>query len=157
MREINIYIDGACSGNGKTNSTGGWGVVIYDRPDCAPIETCGGQSDTTNQRMELMACVKALVLASIRYAGSERVQLRIHSDSAYLVNCMTQGWYKKWQMNGWTTARGTQVDNKDLWEQIITLVKQHHLITFHKVAGHSGIPGNVRADEMAQRGKLVMN
>ncbi len=106
----------------------------------------GGEKNTTNNRMELTACIKAL--EQIRW---EKAQVDVYTDSAYLVNCIQQGWYKRWQKNGWKTKNKKPVENRDLWERLLELLNKHE-VTFHKVEGHTGVELNELADELANRG-----
>ena len=133
-----IYTDGACSGN---PGPGGWGAVIIDGG--VEREISGGESVTTNQRIELRAAVEAL-----RAVASRRA-VDLHSDSAYLVNCFRDHWYERWQRNGWKNAQGKPVDNRDLWEALIAAAAAHD-VAWHKVAGHSGHVLNDRADQLAR-------
>ena len=146
---IIIYCDGACSGNQLADNLGGWGVVLkYNNQS---KELFGSERNTSNQRMELTACIKAL--ESVKASG---IPVDIYSDSAYLINCMQQKWYVNWQKNGWKNAKKQPVENQDLWKTILDLTRKH-AVHFHKVAGHSGVTLNERADELAQMGiqKLV--
>jgi ribonuclease HI len=141
---IIIYCDGACSGNQSSNNVGGWGVVLKYKQHVK--ELYGGERNTSNQRMELTACIKALQAITAR---DKRIE--VYSDSAYLVNCMNQRWYERWQRNGWKNAKKQPVENKDLWMQLLELAGQYD-VTFKKVEGHAGIELNERADALAQRG-----
>ncbi len=138
MKEVTIYTDGACSGN---PGPGGWGaVLIYGNHE---KEISGGEKDTTNNRMELTAPIKALQQLK------EPCLVHIYSDSAYLINAFQKKWIDKWQRNCWQTASKKPVGNKDLWEQLIKLDKVHKIL-WHKVAGHSGDHYNDRCDELAK-------
>ena len=141
---ITIYCDGACSGNQSSKNLGGWGAVLKynDRVK----EMCGGERNTSNQRMELTACIRAL--ESIK---ATHIPLDIYSDSAYLVNCMRERWYVKWRKNGWKNAKKQPVENRDLWEHLLGLLERH-TVRFHKVAGHAGVAMNEKADRLAQQG-----
>lgn len=141
---IIIYSDGACSGNQFATNKGGWGVVL--RYNNSTKEIYGGEHNTTNQRMEITSCIKAL-----EQLKTASIPIIIHSDSAYLVNCMNQQWYKKWQVNGWKNAKKKPVENRDLWERLIALIKKYR-VTFLKVEGHKGVELNERADELARLG-----
>lgn len=144
MQKIIIYCDGACSGNQFTYNKGGWGAVLKygDKIE----EIYGGERNTTNQRMELTACIKAL-----EHIKSNNIPVEVYSDSAYLVNCMRQRWYKKWQKNGWVTSSNKKVENKDLWLQLLELLNKH-IVHFYKVTGHSNIKLNELADSLANKG-----
>jgi ribonuclease HI len=133
-----MYTDGACSGN---PGPGGWGAIIIEAG--RERELSGGENPTTNQRMELTAPIEGL-------RGLEgRRRVDIYSDSAYVINCFRDRWYERWRKNGWLNAQKKPVENRDLWEALIALV-EHHVVTWHKVAGHSGDPLNDRADALAR-------
>jgi len=140
-----IYTDGSCPKNDGKHP-GGWACVILsnDTSDGKPLtqEVTGGELVTTNNRMELMAVIQSLEHIP---EGSEAI---VHCDSAYVVNCFRDKWYVKWQRNGWISAAGTPVDNKDLWERLITVVGKNK-VTFQKVKGHSTNELNNRCDELA--------
>ncbi len=137
MKQIKIYTDGACSGNpGK----GGWGaVLIYgERQE----EISGYDPSTTNNRMEMMAAIKALERLK------EPCQVDLYSDSGYMVNAFNQNWLVNWQRNGWRTASKKPVLNQDLWERLLSLTFTHQ-VRFHKVKGHSTDELNNRCDFLA--------
>jgi ribonuclease HI len=137
-KKIIIYTDGACSGNpGK----GGWGtLLIYGQ---TTKEISGYDPATTNNRMELMAAIRGLE------ALKEPCRVELYSDSAYLVNAINEGWLTRWVKNGWKTAAKKPVENIDLWQDILKLIRLHR-VTFHKVKGHSDNPYNNRCDELAR-------
>jgi ribonuclease HI len=139
MKEVIIYTDGACSGN---PGPGGWAAVLLYGDKVKEIS--GGEAVTTNQRMELLAAAEALSCLK------EPCQVRLYSDSAYLVNCFRQKWYVHWQKNGWVNSRREPVQNRDLWERILKLAKLHR-VEWLKVKGHSGDRWNERCDELARR------
>lgn len=120
MREVIIYTDGACSGN---PGPGGWAAVLIYGNHVRELN--GGEGNTTNQRMELLAAINAL------RALKEPCQVKLYSDSAYLINCFKQGWYKKWLTNGWMTNNGP-VKNRELWEELLRLIETHQ-VDFLKV------------------------
>ncbi|HHE07864.1 MAG TPA: ribonuclease HI, partial [Chlorobaculum parvum] len=137
-KTITIYTDGACSGNpGK----GGWGALLMYGDTRKEIS--GYDPATTNNRMEMLAAIRALEELK------EPCRVDLYSDSAYLVNAMNQGWLKRWLKNGWKTASKKPVENIDLWQQIVKLTTLHR-VTFHKVKGHSDNPYNNRCDELAR-------
>jgi ribonuclease HI len=143
MDKIIIYCDGACSNNQQRQNRGGWGAILqYKGKD---REISGAEKNTTNNRMELLACIKAL--EAIR---NPTLPVAVFTDSAYLHNCLMQKWYIRWQKNGWLTANKKPVENKDLWTRLLQLKNNFPHITFHKVAGHSNIELNERADELAK-------
>lgn len=109
-------------------------------------ELHGGERNTSNQRMELTACIKALEAIT----ATEK-PVAIYSDSAYLVNCMHERWYDRWRKNGWKNAKKQPVENRDLWERLLELLEGRR-VRFQKVEGHAGVELNERADELAQLG-----
>ena len=142
--KIIIYCDGACSGNQFKNNRGGWGAVLKYNDYTKNLY--GGERNTTNQRMELTACIRAL--AEVK---AEDIDIEIYSDSAYLVNCIQKKWYEKWMKNGWMNYRKKPVENKDLWISLLDLLAKYK-VTFTKVSGHSGVELNELADELARKG-----
>jgi len=135
---VDIYTDGACRGN---PGPGGWAAVLLFGEHRR--ELSGGESHTTNQRMELTAAIESLK------ALKRPCRVRMHSDSAYVVNAFRLGWVRRWQANGWRTAAGKPVDNQDLWLQLLDVLRSHQ-VEWVKVAGHSGDPWNERADQLAR-------
>jgi ribonuclease HI len=142
--KIIIYCDGACSGNQSSKNKGGWGAIVKSGEETKKLH--GGEKNTTNQRMELTACIKGL-----ESLASHKCTVDLYSDSAYLINCFNARWYVNWQKNGWLNARKQPVENKDLWEKLLALNGKHS-ITFHKVTGHSGVALNEMADGLARQG-----
>ncbi|OPL16880.1 MAG: ribonuclease H [delta proteobacterium MLS_D] len=134
-----IYTDGSCRGN---PGPGGYGIVITNRGKRK--ELSGGFRRTTNNRMELMACIVALETLK----KPERIVL--HSDSSYVVNGISKGWAKKWQANNWRRTSSEQAANADLWERLLRLCERHQ-VKIIWVRGHAGNPGNTRCDELALR------
>jgi ribonuclease HI len=139
MTEVVIYTDGACSGN---PGPGGWGVVL--RWNGTEKELHGGDPQTTNNRMELMAAIQALE------ALSRPAKVNLHTDSTYVLNGITK-WIKGWQRNGWLTAAKKPVKNADLWRRLTEAMNGHD-ITWSWVKGHAGIADNERADALARLG-----
>jgi ribonuclease HI len=138
MKTITIYTDGACSGN---PGPGGWGaVLIYGT---AHKEMSGGEPATTNNRMEMMAVIAALETLT------QKCRVKLHSDSAYVINCFKQKWHEKWERNGWLTSGKKPVENKDLWQRMLAAVRRHD-VEWIKVKGHSGDLWNDRCDELAR-------
>ncbi len=140
---VKIYTDGSCPKNDGKHP-GGWAAVII--VDGIQNEISGGQQKTTNNRMEMQAAISGLEFLT------EKSEVEIFSDSAYLINCFLKGWYKNWQKNGWLNSQGNTVENKDLWETLLDLSNKH-TITWTKVKGHSDNVLNNRCDELA--GKAV--
>ncbi|MBA4493419.1 ribonuclease HI [Paenactinomyces guangxiensis] len=138
MKEVIIYTDGACSHN---PGPGGWAAVLLYGGHRKEI--FGGEKRTTNNQMEMTAVIEALK------ALKEPCHVKIHSDSAYIVNCFQQKWYQKWQKNGWMTSTKKPVENKELWQDLLALTKKHK-VEFIKVKGHSDVELNNRCDELAR-------
>jgi ribonuclease HI len=139
VTEVVIYTDGACSGN---PGPGGWGVVLQGAG--REKELYGGDAQTTNNRMELMAAIQAL--EALR--GPATVTL--YTDSKYLLDGITK-WIHGWQRNGWLTSAKKPVKNDDLWRRLTAAINTHE-IDWKWVKGHAGDPGNEQADELARRG-----
>ena len=137
MKEVTIYTDGACSGN---HGPGGWGAILEFKG--IEKEISGFEANTTNNRMELTAAVKALSLLK------EDCIVKLYSDSAYLVNGFQHKWILGWQKNGWKNSQKEPVLNSDLWKELVALDKRHR-ITWIKVKGHSDNVKNNRCDELA--------
>ena len=136
---IIAYTDGACSGN---PGPGGWGVVLIDGDDRTELK--GGESATTNNRMELMAAMKALETAA------DGAPVTIYTDSQYVKNGVTT-WIKSWKKNGWKTAAKKPVKNQDLWVELDALANARP-VDWRWVKGHAGHPENERADALARAG-----
>ena len=140
-----VYCDGACKSIGNT-TFGGWSFIVV-KNNIITYEAFGGEVDSTNQRMELTGAIRAIeYLESIK---EYRDQVKIYSDSAYLINCCNQNWYRSWQYNGWKNSKGQPVANIDLWEKLIPYFNRLDYF-FGKVAGHSGVVYNERCDKLAQ-------
>lgn len=134
-----IYTDGGCRGN---PGPGGWGVVL--QAGSAEKELWGGEANTTNNRMELTAVIRALG------ALTRPASVQIHTDSQYVQKGISQ-WIHNWKRNGWKTTDKKPVKNADLWQEL-DRISQQHRITWLWVKGHAGHPGNERADTLANRG-----
>lgn len=137
MKKIEIYTDGACSGN---PGAGGWGAVLFYKN--IKKEISGFCENTTNNQMELTAVIKALEKLK------EPCDITLYSDSAYLINAFTQGWIENWQHNGFKNSNKKPVQNVDLWKQIIDF-NNLHKITWIKVKGHADNEFNNRCDQLA--------
>ncbi len=136
---VEIYTDGACSGN---PGPGGWGAVL--RYNGHEKELCGGEAETTNNRMEMMAVIQALE------ALKKPSQVKIYTDSKYVMEGITK-WIDGWKAKGWKTAAKKPVKNQELWQEIDRLVDKHS-VEFEWVKGHAGHPENERADALARAG-----
>ena len=139
MKHVIIYTDGACRGN---PGPGGWGALI--KFDNAEKEIFGGQSDTTNNQMELTAAIKGLA------ALKETCNVELFTDSRYVMDGITQ-WIRNWKKNNWRTSAKKDVKNKELWQKLDNLITQHQ-VQWHWVKGHSGDAGNETADFLANKG-----
>ena len=135
---INIYTDGACSGN---PGIGGWGVVIIDNGE--EIQLNGGNHNTTNNKMELTAAIKALEYFE------QRKDLIIYTDSRYVKDGI-ESWIINWKQNGWKTSTKKPVKNKEMWIALDDLIKKHN-INWEWVKGHAGNKHNEKADYLARR------
>ncbi len=141
MNQVQIYTDGACKGN---PGPGGWGVLLLS--GSTERELFGGEATTTNNRMELTAVIEALA------ALKRPCEVHLYLDSEYVRKGITE-WISGWKARGWRTAAKQPVKNVDLWQRLDTLVAQGgHEISWRWVKGHSGDPGNERADALANRG-----
>lgn len=136
---VEIFTDGACKGN---PGVGGWGALL--RFDGRERELCGGEAQTTNNRMELMAAIRALE------ALKRPCHVRLHTDSKYVQQGISE-WIHNWKQRGWKTADKKPVKNEDLWRELDELAGKHH-VKWVWVKGHAGHDGNERADQLANRG-----
>ncbi|MDE0172297.1 MAG: ribonuclease HI [Defluviicoccus sp.] len=139
MTAVDIFTDGACSGN---PGPGGWGALL--RYGGTEKELCGGEAATTNNRMELLAAIRAI--ESLKRPST----VRLHTDSTYLRDGITR-WIEGWKANGWKTAAKKPVKNVDLWQRLDALAAGHE-IEWRWVKGHAGHPDNERADALARKG-----
>lgn len=137
--KVLMYTDGACRGN---PGPGGWGVWMQYREHTK--ELCGGETDTTNNRMELMAAIQGLE------ALARPCQVKMYTDSQYVRKGITE-WLENWKARGWRTAAKKPVKNADLWQRLDAATQQHK-IEWHWVKGHSGDVHNERADALANQG-----
>lgn len=135
--QVSLYTDGACTGN---PGPGGWGAIL--RCGGTEKELSGGEAQTTNNRMELMAAIEGLS------ALKRPCRVTLYSDSQYLVNAVTKGWAKRWQKNGWMRTKTEAALNPDLWERLLALLERHE-VAFVWVRGHAGHPENERCDRLA--------
>ncbi len=137
MKEVTLYTDGACSGN---PGPGGWGAILvymqYKK------EMSGGEKETTNNRMELMAAIQGLS------ALKEPCKVKLVSDSKYLIDGLKLGWARLWKSKGWKKSDGKKALNIELWEKLLEL-EDYHTIEYEWVKGHAGHPYNERCDELA--------
>ena len=137
MKHIQIFTDGACSGN---PGPGGWGAIL--RYKAHEKELSGGEAETTNNRMELMALIAALEQLK------EPCEIDLCSDSQYVINGMQKGWAKGWRARGWKKADKSPALNSDLWARLLDL-SEAHTIHYNWIKGHAGHPENERCDRLA--------
>jgi len=140
IRNVQLYTDGACSGN---PGPGGWAAILTFKGK--EKELSGSMPNTTNNRMELFAVISGIG------ALKEPCTVDVYSDSAYVVNAFNKKWIDKWQQNGWLTADKKPVENTDLWKLLLQIIKiKKHQLTFYKVKGHADHPQNIRCDALAK-------
>jgi len=138
MRKVTIYTDGACSGN---PGPGGYGTVLIHGE--YRKELSGGEAQTTNNRMEIMAVIIGLE------ALKQPCEVALYSDSRYVVDAIEKGWVTRWKQNNWMRNKKEAALNVDLWERMLPLLDVHK-VAFHWVKGHAGHPENERCDELAR-------
>lgn len=145
-KNVKLYTDGACSGN---PGPGGYGAILIYKG--IEKEISGGQNNTTNNKMEIMAVIKGLEMIK------EPCNVTVYSDSAYVVNAIQMGWLTNWKKNNWKKSDKSVVKNIDLWEKLISLMEIHN-VEFVKVKGHSDNEYNNRCDRLAvaEREKLAL-
>ena len=137
MKQVNVYTDGACSGN---PGPGGWGAIL-EYKGTRKEHSCG-EAQTTNNRMEMTAVLRALE------ALKEPCRVVLCSDSKYVIDALSKGWAKKWRANGWKRGDKKPALNPDLWEQLLNACERHE-IEYQWIKGHAGHPENERCDELA--------
>ena len=137
MKKVNLYTDGACSGN---PGPGGWGAIL----ECGEHrkELCGGEENTTNNRMELTAVIEGL--SALKYP----CEVTLISDSKYIIDAITLKWVYKWKQNGWMRNKKDKALNPDLWERLLQQIQRHEM-HYTWVKGHAGHPENERCDQLA--------
>ncbi len=137
MKTVEIFTDGACSGN---PGPGGYGAIL--RYKGTEKEISGGDKETTNNRMELLAVIEALKLLK------EPCEVQLYSDSQYVCNAFNLGWVEKWRAKNWMRTKKEPVKNPDLWKELYSLCQIHN-VTYNWVKGHDGHPENERCDRLA--------
>ncbi len=137
MKKVFVFTDGACSGN---PGPGGWGAILRYKE--TEKELSGSEADTTNNRMELTACIMALKTLK------EPCEVELTTDSQYVVNGIINGWAENWRSNGWRKADKKPALNSDLWEQLLNETERHK-VTFNWIKGHAGHEENERCDKLA--------
>jgi len=143
MKKVQIYTDGACSGN---PGLGGWGAILMYGEN--KKELSGGEMSTTNNRMELTSVIEALE------ALKQPCEVILYTDSQYVANAVNLGWLESWKAKGWK-RKGGEVKNPDLWIKLIPLLEKHK-VTFEWVKGHSDNEHNNRCDELAVEARLAL-
>ncbi|MCQ2550976.1 MAG: ribonuclease HI [Clostridia bacterium] len=128
MKILRIYTDGACSGNQNEENIGGWGAVLEYGDSKKELK--GSMLNTTNNRMELTAVIEAF-----KALNRENLTIEVFSDSSYVMNCFREKWYESWEKNGWKNSQKKDVENQDLWKELLQLVRKHS-VTFYRVKGH---------------------
>ena len=137
MKQIELFTDGACSGN---PGPGGWGAIL--RYKGHEKELSGGEAETTNNRMELIAVIEGLKCLK------EPCEVVLTSDSQYVCNAITKGWARNWKRNGWIKSDKTKAKNPELWDELLGLLEIHK-VKINWVRGHNGHPENERCDRLA--------
>ena len=137
MKKIELFTDGACSGN---PGPGGWGAIL--RYNGHEKELCGGEKETTNNRMELTAVIEGLS------ALKEPCEIELFTDSKYVCDAVVKRWVYSWKANGWKKADKKPALNVDLWEKLLELIDTHK-VNFNWIKGHAGHPENERCDTLA--------
>lgn len=137
MKEVILYTDGACSSN---PGPGGWGALLIWNGN--EKELSGGEPNTTNNRMEMKAIIEGF------RALKEKCHVKVHSDSALIINAFNQNWIKNWQKRGWRKSNKKPVENQDLWKEMLKVMEAHH-VDWIKVKGHSTNELNNRVDRIA--------
>ena len=128
MTILRMYTDGGCKGNQSDENVGGWGTILEFGEH--QKELCGGEINTTNNRMELTA-----VIEGFKALKKDGQTVEVFSDSSYVSNCFREKWYVSWEKNNWRNAAKKSVENQDLWKELLALVRKHH-VTFYRVKGH---------------------
>lgn len=128
MAILRIYTDGGCSNNQGYQNFGGWGAVLEYAG--TKKELHGGEANTTNNRMELTAVIEAF-----KALKKDKQNIEIFSDSSYVMNCFRDKWYVNWEKNGWMNSKKEPVENRELWEELLALVRKHDC-KFYRVKGH---------------------
>lgn len=128
MTILRMYTDGGCKGNQSDENVGGWGTILEFGEH--KKELCGGEINTTNNRMELTA-----VIEGFKALKKDGQTVEVFSDSSYVSNCFREKWYVSWEKNNWRNAAKKSVENQDLWKELLALVRKHN-VTFYRVKGH---------------------
>ena len=125
---LRMYTDGGCAGNQSDENLGGWGAILEFGEH--KKELYGSEANTTNNRMELTA-----VISAFQALNRDGVTVQVFTDSSYVANCFRQKWYAGWEKNGWKNSKKQPVENQELWQTLLALVRRHN-VTFYRVKGH---------------------
>ncbi|MCQ2548092.1 MAG: ribonuclease HI [Clostridia bacterium] len=147
MNILRIYTDGACSGNQNDNNIGGWGACL----EYAGVrkELYGGEANTSNNKMELTAVIEAF-----KALNRQDLVIQVFTDSSYVSNCFKEKWYEYWESHEWKTKGKKDVENPELWKELLALVRQHKSVEFFRVKGHINLNSKV-TDFQAHYEKFV--
>lgn len=129
MKKMQIYTDGACAGNQYDTNVGGYGAILKFGEHTK--ELTGGATNTTNNKMELLAVIEGL-----KAVKNKEISVDIYSDSSYVVDCFKKKWYVNWEKNGWKNSKKAPVENQELWKELISLVRSIANVNFFRVKGH---------------------
>ena len=152
-----IYTDGATSDNGYEGAQGGWAWILLDEQEKIVLKTVGHLDNATNNICELTAVIDACRYAYHKMDLTDpNPTFTIYSDSAYIINCYKEKWYKKWQLNGWKNSKKQPVANKELWEHLIPYFENSRF-TFEKVKGHANNEYNNLVDKLAVEAKMILS
>ena len=145
-----IYTDGSCRGNQFSSNVGGWSALIFENNEIVPIKTLSGcKRDTTNNKMELNACINGLFYI-YKTKGTDSIdEIEVYTDSAYISNCFKEKWWIKWEQHNWKTSTKKDVKNKDLWQQLLKIYQDLQKVNFIHVKAHAGNKFNEMADQKA--------
>ena len=147
--KYSIYTDGATSGNGYEGAQGGWAWILLDEEDNIVLKAVGHIDNATNNICELTAVIHACTNVD------PNEEYTIYSDSAYIINCYKEKWYKKWQNNGWINSKRQPVANKELWKELVPYFEKPNF-HFEKVAGHADNKYNNLVDRLAVEAKSIL-
>ncbi|MDY2959894.1 MAG: ribonuclease H [Hornefia sp.] len=131
---LKLYTDGGCAGNQNDINLGGWGAILEFGEH--KKELYGSEANTTNNRMELTAVISAL-----KALNRNGLEIHVFTDSSYVANCFREKWYVSWEKNNWKNSQKKPVENRELWEELLALVRNHKNVTFFRVKGHVNLQG----------------
>ena len=141
---LRMYTDGGCAGNQSDENLGGWGAILEFGEH--KKELYGSEANTTNNRMELTA-----VISAFQALNRDGVTVQVFTDSSYVANCFRQKWYAGWEKNGWKNSKKQPVENQELWQTLLALVRRHN-VTFYRVKGHVNLESkSINLDSLYQK------